>query len=126
MIYRGYVRNLNIFGKKKFLNDSFLDQIFCLKGTKEELKYIPQDIIKRQKKKCLIITEGENGSAIYYKDKKFIFKPSKIIKTNVTIGAGDTFFANFVLNFIETGGNVTIAGRIATAETLKFLQQYEK
>lgn len=123
---QGYVRDLDFFGKKKFFNKRFLSHIFCLKGTEEELKHIPKNIIKKQKNKCLLITKGQEGSVVFSKKKKFIFKPSKKIISRDTIGAGDTFFANFVLNFIKTGDEIEATGKIATEETVEFLMQHAK
>ncbi|MDO8436063.1 MAG: PfkB family carbohydrate kinase [bacterium] len=125
---QGYVRDIKKFGKKKQWKPSkeIISSLFCLKGTKEELKYIPRDMMKKQKKKCLIITKGRSGSIIYYKNKKFVFKPAKIVKVHNTIGVGDTFFANFVLSFIRTNGDIEIAGKTATNEAANFLTQHAK
>lgn len=120
---QGYVRNLNFLGGKAFFNAPFLKNIFCLKGTEEELKFLPKKIIKDQKNKCLIVTRGNDGSVIYYKNKKFVFKPLKKIRTASTIGVGDTFFASFVLNFIESNGNIIKSGQTATNDAANFLSK---
>lgn len=120
---QGYVRDLNFLGGKAFFNAPFLKNIFCLKGTEEELKFLPKKIIKNQKNKCLIITRGAKGSVIYYKNKKFIFKPFEKIRIISTIGVGDTFFASFVLNFIKSSGNIVESGRAATKDATGFLSK---
>ncbi len=102
-----------------FFKASFWNNIFCIKGVAEELNKLPKNMIKNQKSKCLITTRGANGSIIYFKNKKYIFKTKKISSRD-TIGAGDTFFANFVIKFIETK-NIIESGNFATKETEEFL-----
>ena len=102
---QGYVRDGNYFGKKKLWkpNKNIFSSIFCLKGTREELRSIPAQYIKIQKQKILIITDGKKGGEIFARGKRYFFRPSQIIITGNTIGAGDTFMANFVWRFIKTG-----------------------
>lgn len=114
---QGYIRT-----KKKvddFLNNDFWDKVFCIKGTEEEINKLPEKIIKNQKKKCLVITKGKNGSVIYFKNKKYAFCPKRI-NSKDTIGAGDIFFANFFLKFMETN-DIIKSGTFATKETENFL-----
>lgn len=101
---QGYVRNGNDFGKKKTWKprQEIFESIFCLKGTKEELKNIPLKFLKQQKQKILIVTNGKKGCEVFASGKRYIIKPTKIIKVKNTIGAGDTFFAFFVMQFIKT------------------------
>jgi hypothetical protein len=113
---QGYMRTEN---QNDFFDRDFLDKILCLKGTKEEVKRLPKKIIINQKKKCLVITKGKSGSVIYFKKKRYIFHPKKI-EVEDAIGAGDIFFASFIVKFIETN-NITISGTFATKETENFL-----
>ncbi len=56
--------------------------------------------------KILIVTKGENGARLYYKeDGEFfsIFKPSVRIEATNKIGCGDVFGAVFFYNYIKTG-----------------------
>lgn len=100
---QGYVRDGSDFGKKRSWTPNAMDAFFCIKGTEEEISYLPKDLIEIQKTKLLIITKAENGVDWYYKGTFKSIRPLKII-TNLkdTIGAGDYFFANFIVNFIES------------------------
>ncbi|MBD3208565.1 MAG: hypothetical protein GF370_03875 [Candidatus Nealsonbacteria bacterium] len=102
---QGYVRNGKDFGKKKYWKapEEIRSSVFCLKGTQEEISYLPTDFISSQKQKIMIVTKGKKGCELYYGGQKKIFKPFRIVETTETIGAGDTFFAYFVSQFIETG-----------------------
>ena len=120
---QGYGRDRNDFGQKKLWepNDNIFANIFCLKGTKEELKNIPSKYIQKQKKKILIITNGEYGSEIFSFGKHYLIKPLSIIVCKNTIGAGDTFMANFVIRFLRTT-NVLDSAKYATSKTSIFLK----
>jgi hypothetical protein len=109
---QGYIRSKYELGKS-------INKIFCAKGTKEEINKLPLKVKENQKKKCLIITEGKNGTTIYFKNKKHVFHPREI-KVNNTIGAGDIFFASFIVKFIGTN-NIIKSGNFATKETENFL-----
>jgi pfkB family carbohydrate kinase len=115
---QGYLRG------SKFINDingrNQLSKIFCLKGTEKELSKFPKRLLNSFKHKCLIITKGQKGSVIYNQNKRSVIVPDRMIKPKNTIGAGDTFFANFVANFLETN-DAAASGRFATRETEKFL-----
>lgn len=102
---QGYTRNGDNFGQKFFwkANQTVFDKIFCLKGTKEELSNIPKNYFEAQKQKILLVTKGAGGCEVFAFGERFIVKPKKVIKTDNTIGAGDTFFAFFVSQFIKTG-----------------------
>ena len=119
---QGYVRDLRRFGKKTSFNAPFLSEIFCIKGTKKEISYLPKNIIEKQKDKCLIITKGSEGAFVYYEGKKFLFKPKTKVIQKMAIGAGDVFFASFVLNFIKSNGNIIKSGRAASKEVVEFLK----
>lgn len=101
---QGYVRNGSGFGKKKYWDvpDKISNNIFGLKATDYELKFIPKHLVEQQKKKLLIITKGKLGIEVYRSNLKYLLKPKVIIKTKNTIGAGDTLFASFISEFIKT------------------------
>lgn len=101
---QGYVRNGSNFGKKRYWrpNKEIFTTIFCLKGTREELNYIPTSYIKKQKKKILLTTNSKYGCEVFAFGKRSVFRPSKVINGENTIGAGDTFFAYFVSRFAKT------------------------
>ncbi len=103
------------------------ESIFCLKATEKETKYLPKSFINSQKQKVLLITKGKSGCEIYGFGKKKSIKPSMIVKSPDTIGAGDYFFANFLINFIKTQ-NPFISAESAVENIIKFLlsKKYEK
>jgi len=119
---QGYVRDERIFGKKKQWtpNNEIMDSIFCLKGTKNELRNISQDFLEVQKNKVLIITKGDLGCEIFASGDHYSFRPKKIIKKGHTIGAGDTFFAYLISQFI-LGNNVLCSAEYAMDQTINFL-----
>jgi hypothetical protein len=100
------------------------NSIFCLKVADYELQYLDGDFIKKQKKKIFIVTEGEKGVLLYAFGKSYFVKSRRIIKTLETLGAGDTFFANFALKYIETQDPL-IAATFASDKTIKFLLSKE-
>lgn len=97
----------------------FWNNIFCMKSNDHEIKELPKKIINNQKKKCLIISKGNKGAEIYFKNKKCIFVAKKI-KSKDTIGAGDTFFANFIVKFMYTN-DIIKSGNFAIKKTDFFL-----
>lgn len=121
---QGYVRSKGSFGQKKNWrpNEMIFSNIFCLKATREELKYIPSKYIKEQKQKILLVTKGRFGCDVFYFGKKFAIKPEKIIKINNAVGAGDTFFAYFISKYIKTY-NVIASVKYATARVSIFLEK---
>ena len=119
---QGYVRNGNDFGKKKIWKPSkvVFANIFCLKGTKEELQNIPKKYVETQKQKVLLITKGKLGCEIFAFGKRYNIKPSKVVASKNTIGAGDTFFAYFVSRFAKTA-KVLDSAKYAIKKTSLFL-----
>lgn len=122
---QGYVRDGSDFGKKKAWAtiETLAQSIFCLKGNTVEIGMLPPDVVEDQKKnRMLIITKDREGVEIFYKGKRVEDKPTTIIHPPNTIGAGDTFFANFVYQFMTTE-NVESATRFALDKTSEFLSQ---
>ena len=118
---QGFVRDPSDFGKKRMISVPKRYRPFCVKGTEQEICYLPLDFIESQKERCLIVTKGIMGSTIFYKRKEFTFKPRKIARVLHTIGAGDTFFALFFAEFSRTH-DVRVSGNYATEETILFLE----
>jgi len=118
---QGYVRNGQDFGKKKYWNipDEVASSIFCLKGTEKEMRYFPKSFLKSQKQKILLITKGKSGCEIFAFGKKKSIKPPIIVENTEMIGAGDYFFACFLIYFLKTKAPF-ISGRYATEKTLNF------
>lgn len=119
---QGYVRNGNDFGKKSLWRpqQEIFNKIFCLKGTQEELAYLPARYIQTQKQKILLITKGVRGCEAFIFGKRFLIKPTKKITAQNTIGAGDSFLAYFVANLIIIK-NVFTGVKYATKKTAEFL-----
>jgi hypothetical protein len=119
---QGYVRNGRDFGKKKYwkVPKEVAESIFCLKSTKKETRYLPTPFLKSQKQKILLITKGKSGCEIFAFGKKKSIKPPIIVKNTETIGAGDYFFADFLINFSKKQ-DPFISAKIAVENTTKFL-----
>jgi len=120
---QGYVRSDLDFGCKKELEvgSDIMKYIFCLKGTEEELRYVPKKIIENQKEKILLITKGADGCELYAFGKHYDFKINTIIKTSDTVGAGDTFFAYFISNFVRNN-DVMVGVKYSIKKTSDFLK----
>lgn len=124
---QGYVRDGSDFGKKRAWNEvrELSPSIFCLKGNEIEIAQLPKDVVEDQKRqRMLIVTKGRQGAEIYYKGESCSLKPEVVVKPKNTIGAGDTFFANFVYMFLLTR-SVEPAGIFALNETSLFLKQLD-
>lgn len=121
---QGYVRDGSAFGKKKSWRDveNLGRFIFCLKGNDIEIGMLPEEIQEDQKRnRMLIITRDSKGVEIYYKGKRFENAPEVVVHPPNTIGAGDTWFANFVAKFMETE-DVEKSAVFALNKTSEFLQ----
>lgn len=120
---QGYVRDGLEFGKKKNWEsiEKIYKSIFCLKGTKEEIAYVPKAIVKDQKaKRMLVITNGSKSVEIFYKGKRHIMPVAPLEGLKDTIGAGDTFLGYFTAGLYKKR-SVEDAGRYAIARTRVFL-----
>lgn len=118
---QGFVREPQNFGVKKSISLRPSFQPFCIKGTEEEINYLPPAFTKDQKNRLLITTNGSAGSTVFFKGKKYQFKPDEVIVSRDTLGAGDTFFASFFAEFIKTA-DPKLSGRFATVTTSNFLR----
>lgn len=121
---QGYVRDGSAFGKKKSWQgvEDVAPNIFCLKGNSIEINMLPPEVVSDQKsKRMLITTRGKDGVEIFYQGQKLDIRPREVIKPKDTVGAGDTFFANFVYQFIKTGSTRKSAG-FALQKTSEFLK----
>lgn len=122
---QGYVRDGSDFGKKKSWEQirELAPSIFCLKGNTVEIGMLPSDVIEDQKRKrMLIVTKDREGLEIFFKGQHIDCQPATVVHPPNTIGAGDTFFANFVYQFMSTD-NIESAARFALDKTCEFLGQ---
>jgi len=119
---QGYTRDGNDFGKKKLWqpDPDIFANIFCLKGTEQELENVSKEYIKKQKQKILLITKGVRGCEAFVFGERYMIKPEQVVQTENTIGAGDTFFAYFVVQFIKTE-DARASLKYATRKTSEFL-----
>ncbi len=119
---QGYVRNNGSFGQKKIWqpDKAVFANVFCLKSTQGELKYLPSKYIKEQKQKILLVTKGSLGCDVFAFGQKFTIKAAKIIKLDNALGAGDTFFAYFISQYIKTN-NIIVSVKYATKMVSIFL-----
>jgi hypothetical protein len=124
---QGFVRNGKDFGKRQNWkpNIQIFENIFCIKGTDKELNHIPTKYIKKQKQKILLITKGKYGCEVFSFGKHYIIKPKKTIKTDDTIGAGDTFLAYFIAKFTTTKDALK-STKYAVQKTSDFLLKKNK
>lgn len=118
---QGYVRDGTDFGKKQLWKPTCFYNFFCIKCTKQEKRYIPTAFLKKQKQRMLLVTDGSNGSTLYWKNKKIVAQPKPILNLIDTIGAGDTLFGYFISALIRTN-QPEMALRYATTKTSNFLQ----
>lgn len=83
---------------------NMIEYVDILKVTKDELEMLTNikdllDALKKfNNKKIVFVTDGENGSYCYYKNKLYFKKASKVIPVD-TIGCGDSFMAG-VLSYL--------------------------
>lgn len=120
---QGFVRDGSVFGKKKHWTPTLKlqDSILCMKGTEEELGYIPPEVLENQKERILLSTMGGNGLDLFWNSQKFHI-PAKTVKNLPnTVGAGDTFFSYFISYFIR-GNSPEESANYATDKTAIFLE----
>lgn len=118
---QGFVRDPHNFGAKQLwetLPQS--EAIFCLKGTKEEMCFIPHQLLEAQKQRILVVTDGRNGSEVYFYGDSLRVNCPEVVESMNTIGAGDTFFGYFVGAMVK-GQRPPEAACHATERTIAFL-----
>lgn len=102
---QGYVRDGEQFGQKKrwTLPSSLEDSFFCLKAADYEVDFIPPRLLEKQKQKLLLLTQGQKGCILFVNGEQFTFTPENIVEGENTLGAGDTFFASFIAEYLKKG-----------------------
>ncbi|HUC89319.1 MAG TPA: PfkB family carbohydrate kinase [Patescibacteria group bacterium] len=120
---QGFVRNGSNFGGKKAwsVSNFIAEQLFCIKGTAEEVRYLPCEVFERQKQKLLIITYGKDGVDVFYKGQLCHFRGKTVTGIRDTVGAGDTFLGHFVAKMYK-GASPIEAGENAVQDVVTFLE----
>lgn len=120
---QGFVRDGSDFGKKKLWQgcDKFAPKIYCLKGTVEEMSYLPKEVYEEQKERLLVITDGSKSIKLYDKGKIFRIPIAKKIESENKIGAGDTFLGYFI-GAMFLGKQPVEAANFAVSKTSIFLK----
>ncbi len=98
---QGFVRKLRTNNKKLRISEQIANKVSILKGTEEEVSHVDDKFLDDQKKRILIITKGEIGFDIFFHERKYEFIANPISVKN-TIGAGDSLFAAFAVEFLRT------------------------
>ncbi len=120
---QGYTRIAGTFGTKHIWSDARnYDDIYCLKGTKEEIEYLPSEVVESQKSRLLVITDGSHEVKIYCQGELLTLKVNSLTNISSTVGAGDTFFAHFIAGLYK-GKGVKEAAELAIRRTTEFLQK---
>ncbi|MFH0890468.1 MAG: PfkB family carbohydrate kinase [Candidatus Liptonbacteria bacterium] len=115
---QGFVRYLK--GAKKFILPQGLSgRVKILKATKQEMQKVSEKLIRDQKNRILIVTNGARGFEVLAGRKKHKFLPKKINPSD-TVGAGDVLLASFVVNFMRTQ-NPKSAGEFALGYVARFI-----
>jgi hypothetical protein len=119
---QGYVRDGDDFGKKVVWSPpaAIAKQIFCLKGTEEEMTYIPKEVYESQRDRLLVTTRGADGVAVTYKGETKNVPTQPVSGLKDTIGAGDTFLGYFVSSMYH-GHDPVSAAKYANVKTGEFL-----
>ncbi len=95
---QGYVRR-NYFEDNLDIN--LFKNFNVFKATKEEFERLPHSLKKVLLDKILLITDGESGFSLVINNVYTKYFANKIT-TSDTIGAGDTLFASFCMQFVKT------------------------
>lgn len=122
---QGYVRDGSAFGRKQAwpLSEAMTKQIFCLKGTEEEIGYIPEDLLEDQKaSRMLVVTHGEQGAVVHFEGREYTIPAQQVDELPDTVGAGDTFFAYYAAA-LSGGDAPEEAGNYAARKTADFLSR---
>lgn len=120
---QGYVRDGHDFGKKHAwgIDPDLVSNIYCLKGTAEEIDCLSPVMLRSQKKRLLIVTHGAEGAEIFDHGQHYVIAPNRVDGLADTIGAGDTFLANFVVAMFNGAAPIR-AGEYASSNTAEFLR----
>ena len=121
---QGFVRDGQNFGGKKQwdISPKLAGQIFCMKGTAEEVRYLPPAVLADQKRRLLLITHGKDGVELFAKGKRQHFAAEQIPGLKHTVGAGDTLFGHFIAGLYK-GATPEAALKQALRRVARFLKR---
>ncbi|KAI3678495.1 hypothetical protein L6452_37790 [Arctium lappa] len=91
-------------GTVKFVNlkesgfSHLLPRIGFLKASAEEALYV--DVEEVRKSCCVVVTSGEDGCTVYWKDGEMQISPFSTVQVDPT-GAGDSFLGGLVAGLVE-------------------------
>lgn len=123
---QGFVRKTRSVGRTIWnVPPALYSCCFCVKATQEELKYLPNQFIEQQKRKVLIVTRGSRGVEYWENGVHKEILPKEVVSCSNAIGAGDTFFANFVAE-LSKNESVHKAIENSVNETSNFLKRKHK
>lgn len=111
-------------GSKKVWNrvGDVLSYLSVVKMDAKEIHFIPLIVLQDLKSKIFIKTKGKKGVDIWQNGQKYSFKVPRIINRDHTIGAGDSFFAAFIHQFVN-GQDIEPAIRFALEYAASFLEK---
>jgi len=118
---QGYVREKSKFGAKKYFSNfsKYISLIDVLKATEEEILFVDETLLK--KIPVVIITNGSEGGRVLSRGIEIVRYASELIEVLDSVGAGDTFFARFFIEYCYTG-NISKSVIVAKKEVEKFLR----
>ncbi len=116
------IRYFDVNIRKEFYSESILreglENCSILKVNENELPLVlslsaslsVSALMRKYAVDISILTEGEKGSVIFTKDGEYRILPEKVTVTD-TVGAGDSYSACFLYNYLKTGDAVLSAER---------------
>ena len=119
--FQGYTRKVGgNFGEKEIFFPPNNFKPLVVKVTKGELEFLDNNFIEDQKTRILIVTNGAQNISVWRNNILKTFPINSILHPKDSIGAGDTFFTNFCVSYIE-GKNLDQSILLAKGEVEKFL-----
>lgn len=118
---QGYVREAKGKGLQRVRIPDGIARCFdIVKMTVHEKKWISAKTLRIFKQKILLVTQSAKPTIVFEHGRRFAVKPRHVEAAD-TLGAGDTFFAAFVVAYVRKP-DVRKAAEIAMRATEKFLK----
>jgi len=93
--------------------------IFCIKGTCDEVAYLPARVREEQKERLLVITNGPNGVELFHKGEYRRLEATAIDDLPDTIGAGDT-----LMGWLTAGMYQGMKPEVAAVRAMRRTEQF--